>query len=216
MSDPEKPIQEKPYMTPQQVAERFMVSPITVRSWVTRGWLQAELTAGGHRRFLVSAVDAFARSRELANKRPLNNTEQAAPRILIVDDDAQIAHYLNELITNAEQMVLVETACDGFDAGFKVRQFNPDVVLLDLMMPGMNGFETCRRIKREAETSAIRVIAMSGFPSTENRQQILDAGAEHCLAKPLDESALLDLLGLTLAMQHPASEMSADRNIAMS
>jgi CheY-like chemotaxis protein len=70
-------------------------------------------------------------------------------------------------------------------------------MLLDLMMPGMDGFEVCSRLKADNATKNIRVVAMTGYPSDENVNRILAAGAECCLAKPLDREKLLAVLGLS-------------------
>jgi excisionase family DNA binding protein len=131
---------KKPYLTPNEVAQWMMVSPITVRSWAQRGLLQAEVTPGGHRRFRLEEVERFARQWNPAgNKGP--------QRILIVDDNKAFAGFLMELLGEGEQPMVVEAAYDGFDAGRKVHTFSPDIVLLDLMMPGIKGTEVCRQIK---------------------------------------------------------------------
>jgi len=181
----------KSYLTPNQVAELLMVSTATVRQWAEKGELNALTTPGGHRRFLPGEVDAFARKRGLT----LNLIEGDVLRVLIVDDDAQLNRYLVALLAGFPERYITETASDGFMAGMKVKEFAPHIVLLDLMMPNMNGFEVCRLLKTDRKTRAIRVIAMTGYPSSENITQIMQAGAEVCLPKPLDKTVLLDYLG---------------------
>jgi len=77
-----------------------------------------------------------------------------------------------------------------------VSEFNPHVVLLDLMMPGLNGFQVCKDLRASPSTKNIRVIAMTGYPSSENVAEILDAGAETCLSKPFSNELLRQQLGL--------------------
>lgn len=179
----------KPYLTPNEVAQWMMVSPVTVRGWAQKGLLQAEVTPGGHRRFRYEEVQRFARQWNPAgNKGPL--------KVLIVDDDRAVVGFLRELLEGEEHPVVVETAHDGFDAGRKVHAFSPDIVLLDLMMPGIRGTEVCRQIKQIPGLASVRVIAMSGYLSAENEAELLAAGAECCLAKPIDTARLLQLLGL--------------------
>lgn len=179
----------KPYLTPNEVAQWMMVSPVTVRGWAQKGLLQAEVTPGGHRRFRYEEVERFARQWNPAgNKGPL--------KVLIVDDDRAVVGFLRELLEGGEHPVVVETAHDGFDAGRKVHAFVPDIVLLDLMMPGIRGTEVCRQIKQIPGQASVRVIAMSGYLSPENEAELLAAGAECCLAKPIDTMRLLKLLGL--------------------
>lgn len=179
------------YLTPQEVAALLMVSPVTVRQWAQRGLLRAELTPGGHRRFLLDEVERFAGERGLS----LHWPGAESRRILVVDDDHQLAAYLSALLEAGGGAVEVEAAHDGFEAGRKVDSFRPDVLLLDLMMPGLDGFAVCRRLKGDPGTRAIRVLAMTGYHTPENAQRILAEGAEACLAKPFTAEELFAHLG---------------------
>ena len=180
------------YLTPNEVAEMMMVSPVTVRQWASKGELPALTTPGGHRRFVRQDVELFAKKRGLTFL-PMTTSEM---RILIVDDDHQFSDYLKEMLTLASSDVKVELAYDGFEAGQKIETFQPNIVLLDLMMPGLDGYEVCHRIKEDPRTKSIRIIAMTGYPTEENKEHIMSEGAEVCLAKPLKREQLLDLLGL--------------------
>lgn len=180
---------KKPYLTPNEVAQWMMVSPITVRSWAQRGLLQAEVTPGGHRRFRLEEVERFARQWNPAgNKGP--------KRILIVDDNKAFAGFLMELLGEGEHPMIVEAAYDGFDAGRKVHTFSPDIILLDLMMPGIKGTEVCRQIKEIPGQANVRIIAMSGYLSRENEAELLAAGVECCFSKPIDTARLFQVIGL--------------------
>jgi excisionase family DNA binding protein len=182
-------LKSKPYLTPNEVAQWMMVSPITVRGWAQKGMLQAEVTPGGHRRFRREEVERFARQWNPAgNRGPL--------RVLIVDDDKSVVGFLKELLEGAADPVTVEVAYGGFEAGRKVHAFTPDIVLLDYMMPGIRGAEVCRQIKQIPGLANVRVIGMSGFLSPENEAELIAAGAECCLTKPLDTSRLLTLMGV--------------------
>lgn len=178
-------------LSPGQVAERFGVSPVTVRSWADKGWLRAQTTPGGHRRFLLSELDRFVQTRALLRARPSG----AALRVLIVDDDLQLVGFLKDFLCDRPIPIVLESAHDGFDAGTKVQTFQPHFLLLDLMMAGIDGFEVCRRIKADSRTSGIRVVAMTGYHTPENVAKIRAAGAEICLKKPLPMDFLLTLLG---------------------
>ena len=182
----------KPYLTPNEVAEMLMVSPVTVRQWAQKGLLDAENTPGGHRRFLRREVENFARKRGLTLQLP----DQGALRILVVDDDRLVAESLMALFEELPEPISVEVAYDGFDAGRKVLAFQPNIVLLDLVMHGLDGFQVCARLKSDPTTKAVRIIAMTGHPSQENIQRIVEAGAEVCLSKPLDIPTLLRVIGL--------------------
>lgn len=183
----------KLYLTPGQVAELFMVTAAAVRLWAEKGELKALMTPGGHRRFLKTDMLEFAKSRNLE----LKEIENKKQRVLIVDDDKQFSGYLSKLLKKYPEQFVVDVANDGFAAGIKVPVFQPDIVLLDLMMPGLDGFQVCQRLMSYENGESIRVIAMTGYPTLENNERILAAGAEACLAKPIDRENLFKLLGIT-------------------
>lgn len=179
----------KPYLTPNEVAQWMMVSPITVRGWAQKGMLQAEVTPGGHRRYRREEVERFARQwNPVGNRGPL--------RVLVVDDDRSVVGFLKELLEGSAGHVTVEVAYDGFEAGSKVHAFVPDIVLLDYMMPGIKGSDVCRKIKQIPGLSNVRVIGMSGLLSPENAAEMVAAGAECCVTKPIEGSPLLTLMGI--------------------
>src|SRR5271168_4799111 len=179
-----KKSKQKTHLTPNEVAELLMVNPVTVRQWAARGLLRSLTTPGGHRRFLLSDVEEFARSR---GSTPVARRSGRPDRILIVDDDPNVTR----LIEERDEDVETEVARDCFDAGVKVESFRPHALVLDLMMPGIDGSEVCRRLRARPTLNHIRIVAVTGFPSTENVDRILAAGADACLPKPLDAERLL-------------------------
>jgi len=183
----------KTHLTPNEVAELLMVNPVTVRQWAARGLLRSVTTPGGHRRFLLRDVEEFARSRGAT---PVARNCGRPERILIVDDDPNLSRLLARLIQERDSRVETQIARDGFEAGVKVESFRPHALVLNLMMPGMDGFEVCRRLRARPTLDHIRIVAVTGFPSPENVDRILAAGADACLAKPLDSERLLLELGL--------------------
>jgi excisionase family DNA binding protein len=189
-----KKSRQKTHLTPNEVAELLMVNPVTVRQWAARGLLRSLTTPGGHRRFLLSDVEEFARSRGAT---PVARKSGRPDRILIVDDDPNVSRLIAGLIQERDARVETEIANDGFEAGVKVESFRPHALVLDLMMPGMDGFEVCRRLRARPTLNHIRIVAITGFPSPENVDRILAAGADACLPKPLDSERLLLELGLT-------------------
>jgi DNA-binding response OmpR family regulator len=120
---------------------------------------------------------------------PLANTHSSRKKILIVDDDPQI----QKLFTKILSVHNYETAVgsDGFEAGIKVKEFKPGLIILDLFMPGMDGFEVCKRIKENSSTSHIKILALTGYDTKENRDRIMQAGADGYLAKPVKRRTLL-------------------------
>lgn len=165
-----------------------MVSPVTVRQWAQKGMIPALTTAGGHRRFLKEDVARFARERGM--RLPGNDRS-----VLVVDDDVQLNNYLVALLTTSVDDVQVHSAYDGFEAGKMVQQLQPEVVLLDIMMPGMDGVQVCRSIKADDTTAHAVVVGMTGHHSPGIEQRMLEAGAVTLLRKPFAAEELLEHCG---------------------
>ncbi len=199
------------YLTPNQVAELFMVSPVTLRQWAQRGLLEAHTTPGGHRRYRLDVVREFARRRGVEDVLETNlggaleeEDAEGVPegevddrkRVLVVDDDRQLNGLLVEMLPQYDDRVIVESAYDGFEAGRKVQSFRPHIVLLDIMMPRVDGFEVCRQLKSDPATMHIRVVAMTGYYSPETSRRIMAAGADYLLRKPFPNEEVLRACGL--------------------
>jgi len=188
----------KALYTPNEVATLLGVSPVTVRQWAQKGLIEARTTAGGHRRFTREAVAAFAARMGVTLPHELTG-EASHPRVLIVDDDRQLNAMLVALITSRVPGVEVESAFDGFDAGRRVHRLKPSLVVLDIMMPGIDGVEVCRQIKSDPDLARARVIAVTGHFTPELEQRILAAGAERLLKKPFATEELIAACRLTEA-----------------
>ncbi|MFP6816409.1 MAG: response regulator [Pseudomonadales bacterium] len=170
-------ITSKDFLTPTEVAGLLMVSPITVRQWAQKGMLQAQTTAGGHRRFTMDSVREFAREYQI-------ELPSEADKLLIVDDNRQFNNFLAALFATNVPSLEILTAYDGFEAGRLVEQFKPTVVVLDVMMPGIDGLEVCRSLKSDPQTQDIRVVAMTGYHTPQLQKKMLAAGAQVLLSKP--------------------------------
>ena len=186
------PYKRKQYYKTSEVAQMLMVSTITIRQWENKGKLKAVMTLGGHRRFLHSDIEKFARKNNLS----LQFSDEGMLRVLVVDDDEQLGNYLFDLLQGLPTEIEVKVARDGFAAGGLVYSFSPHIVLLDLMMSGLDGFQVCKEIKQEHGMRNIRVIAMTGFHSEENIKKIISQGVETCLKKPFEPEQLYDAMGI--------------------
>ena len=178
-------------LAPSEAATLLGVSPITVSKWARKGLLQAHVTLGGHRRFTYSEISRFASEQGMTLFMPTD----APQRVLVVEDDQQFAGFLREALMIPDSEIEVLIAEDGFEAGRMVQKFHPHIVLLDIMLPGIDGFSVCRQLRADPELKQVRVIAMTGYFSRENVERILAAGAEVCLEKPFTRAQLLEALG---------------------
>lgn len=110
-------------------------------------------------------------------------------KILVVDDESAARAALETLLRR--EGFEVRDASDGATALAECAAFRPDLILLDILMPGIDGFEVCRRIKTTPETRLIPVVLITGLSATEDRIQGINAGADDFLSKPIDLNELL-------------------------
>jgi excisionase family DNA binding protein len=170
------------------VARMLGVAVSSVSKWIDEGTLTAGRTPGGHRRIEKDDLVRFLRQQKLRIPAEL----QTSPvRILIADDEEPFTKWLKEEIGERYPHLDVVVAHDGYSAGEMVGLAKPDVVILDLHMPGIDGFEVCRRIKANPLIKHICVIAVTADASPLVRSRILKLGACVCLVKPFDSAVVL-------------------------
>ncbi len=177
------------------IAEMLHVDPGSVANWIDQGLLKAHRTPGGHRRVIIDDLVRFLRE----HKMPIPPELETTPvRILVVDDEEPVTKLIARAIRTQFPDFEVIEANDGFRAGATIATIRPDVVILDLRMPGMDGYDVCRMIKSQETTRHAEVIAITAYPSPESKKQILDCGARVCLNKPLDLDRLLKEVKMSL------------------
>lgn len=186
-------MREKSVFTTFESAKLCHVSPLSIINWVNAGRLPAFRTPGGHRRIRREDLVRFMRENGIPIPEDLRDGSGRA-RVLVVDDEPGIREVIAEHLTSRPNPYEVMTAADGFEAGRLVATFRPDAVLLDLRMPGLDGFQVCRTIKADPDTASTVVIAMTGYYTPETEARILECGAQRCVAKPVEPSALAAML----------------------
>jgi len=159
----------------------------------------------------------FPRSAESHSATPSPIELSVTGRVLVVDDvRASLAMLESQLLS---EYLEVATAASGSEALEILPRFRPDVVLLDVVMPGMDGFEVCRRIKSTPETSHVPVVMVSGRDDPELRVRALEVGAEDFLAKPVDPEALVaqvrSLVRYKVAMDELIAREQAGRDYGL-
>ena len=185
----------KKALSTSQVARILGVAVGSVANWIDQGQLKAGRTPGGHRRVTAEDLVEFLRRQKLPVPPEL---APLPPKVLIVDDEPSVTKLIAAEITEKHPGFEVLEAHDGFAAGELVGSARPDVVILDLRMAGMDGFEVCRRIKARKETRDTTVIAMTAYHSPETEDRILQCGARKYLVKPLDMGVLLEEIEIVL------------------
>ena len=169
-----------------KAAKICFVARQTMWRWVKSGELKGFPTPGGKYKIRKEDLESFIQKK--MKYLPVADFLQRK-KILIVNDEPQVLKMLNKMLSS--NGYLVEEALDGFDVGAKTMQFKPDLMILDLYMSGMDGFEVCGRIKENPKTSHIKIIAYTGFDTKDNRDQIMKAGADGYMVKPWKKSVLL-------------------------
>jgi excisionase family DNA binding protein len=179
------------------VAKICCVTPTTVIRWIEDGLIPAFKTVGGHRRVRREDLEKVCRDRSIPFNIP---TGTEVGRILVIDDEPVVLELVRDVVKELSHKFEVAVAKDAFDAGRLVVSFRPQLIFLDLMMPGVDGFEVCTRLKKDPATTNTEVIAITGYYTDANMERIINAGAAACLKKPLDvlevRSRVLDAFNL--------------------
>lgn len=128
------------------------------------------------------------------NSIPLDNLELEKTgkiKVLIVDDDAEIVELMVDVL-NRDGRMEIRTASSGYDAGLLTQQFMPDVIILDYMLPDVNGNIVCQTIKRNEQFQHIKIIIVSGVVNQDEIEDLLNAGAAGFIKKPFNIAELVD------------------------
>jgi len=125
------------------------------------------------------------------NSIPLDNLDSGRKKVLVVDDDAEIVELISDILTR-DGRYEIRTASSGYEAGMVTQQFHPDLILLDYMLPDVNGNVVCQTIRNNPEFESTRIIIVSGVIKQEEIDQLLKSGAEDYVKKPFSISEILD------------------------
>lgn len=166
-------------LTTGQAASHCQVSTPTLKSWIREGRLRAFKTPGGHARIAVDEFQRFLKRHHM----PTYPIPPAPAGVLVVDDEPQLVDMLVEFLTHHPRGFKIETASDGYEALIKLGSLRPALLILDVMMPKLDGIEVCRHLRSNPETRAIRILGVTGYPAA--APELLAAGADAVLVKPL-------------------------------
>ncbi len=140
--------------------------------------------------------------------------DESRPRILVVDDDALIRQFLEDQLTG--EGYLVSTAREGEEALAKVAAEPPDLILLDVMMPKVDGFEVCRRLKSDERTILIPVVMVTALTATDQRIKGIEAGADDFLSKPYNRLELFTRVRSLLKLKRHTDELENAETVLFS
>jgi len=191
-----KDLRQDTLLTSYEAGSLLQADPSSVNKWVKEGRLPACHTPGGHSRIMAHDLVAFMH--QLRMPVPQELTKIGQRLLLVVDDDPLQLRAMQRMLKPYAPALEVRFADNGVEALVQVGLFRPHAVLLDVVMPNLDGIEVCRRFKAMNETRDISVIVNSAHLTPEMEEQAKAAGAVRCLHKPVDVGELLELLGVNL------------------
>ncbi|NLF72247.1 MAG: response regulator [Candidatus Anammoximicrobium sp.] len=183
-----KAMSAKTVFTTGEAAKICKVSQQTIIRCFDNGSLKGFRVPGSKfRRIPRDQLFAFMRD----NGIPTDALESGKRKVLIVDDDEELVELLSDVFEKDGRFE-VKTANNGFDAGMQVREFRPDLVVLDVMLPDINGKEVCQRIRSDETLEAVKIICISGMVEQDKVAELRMAGANDFMHKPFNVDRLLD------------------------
>lgn len=183
-------------LTTGQIAQYCHVSHRAVLQWVASGKLKAYRTPGNHSRVSVDDFLAFLHQYSMPVPAQLQ-LPVCQKKVLIVDDDRGIVSSIQRMLT-LENKYIIEVAYNGFEAGKKFATFSPDLIILDIRMPGMDGYQVCANIRSDPKNKNIKILAISGVSENDEIKKIMDLGADDYLGKPFSNIILMERISRLL------------------
>jgi len=187
-------MRKRAFFTTFEISQICGVNPTTVQNWVKTKRLKAFQTPGKHRRVRREDLVAFLTQFGMPIPPELgaDETPNNLPVVLIVDDDADARNVIADTLRSRGYEINAMEAQNGVDALLAIGRTKPDMIILDVLMPNMNGYDVCERLKANNDTRMIKIVAISGDHSPEVRERILTAGADVFFTKPLDMVSFCD------------------------
>lgn len=178
----------KTVFTTGEAAKICKVSQQTIIRCFDSGQLKGFRVPGSRfRRIPREQLYAFMRD----NGIPTDALESGKRKVLIVDDDEELVELISDVLERDGRFE-VRVANNGFDAGMVVKEYRPDLVVLDIMLPDINGKEVCQRIRADANLEDVRVICISGMVEEDKVGELMAAGANDFMHKPFEVERLID------------------------
>ena len=191
----------KSVFTTGEAAKICKVSQQTIIRCFDNGTLKGFRVPGSRfRRIPWEQLYAFMKE----NNIPTDALESSKKKVLVVDDDEVLVDLMVDAF-KADGRFETRTANNGFDAGMLVKEIKPDLVVLDVMLPDINGKEVCQRVRSDSTLASVQIICISGMVEQDKIQDLRDAGANDFLSKPFDVDKLMERSYALLEMESAPS-----------
>ena len=190
----------KTVFTTGEAAKICKVSQQTIIRCFDNGQLKGFRVPGSRfRRIPREALYKFMKD----NGIPTDALESGKRKVLLVDDDPDLVEVINKALDDDGRFE-VRIAANGFDAGMMVKEYRPDLIILDVMLPDINGKEVCQRVRADTTLEDVRIICISGMIEEDKIQELKLSGADDFLHKPFMVEELIDRMCVHLEIE-PAS-----------
>ena len=178
----------KTVFTTGEAAKICKVSQQTIIRCFDNGQLKGFRVPGSRfRRIPREALYKFMKD----NGIPTDALESGKRKVLLVDDDPDLVDLINKALEDDGRFE-VRIAGNGFDAGMMVKEYRPDLIVLDVMLPDINGKEVCQRVRADPTLEDVRILCISGMIEEDKIQELKLSGADDFLHKPFDIEVLID------------------------
>src|SRR5437763_128912 len=131
---------------------------------------------------------------------PTDALESGRRKVLLVDDDTELVEVMTKFLEEDGRFD-VKIATTGFDAGMLVKEYRPDMLVLDVMLPDINGKEVCQRVRADSTMEEVRILCISGMIEEDKIQDLRLAGADDFMHKPFDAEMLIERMCKMLEME---------------
>ena len=190
----------KTVFTTGEAAKICKVSQQTIIRCFDNGQLKGFRVPGSRfRRIPREALYKFMKD----NGIPTDALESGKRKVLLVDDDVELVELMTKVLEEDGRFE-VRVATTGFDAGMMVKEYRPDLIVLDVMLPDINGREVCHRVRDDKSLEDVRILCISGMIEEDRIQELKLSGADDFLHKPFDIEELIDRMCGLLEIE-PAS-----------
>lgn len=178
----------KTVFTTGEAAKICKVSQQTIIRCFDSGQLKGFRVPGSRfRRIPREQLYSFMRD----NGIPTDALESGKRKVLIVDDDQELVELIVDVL-DKDGRFEVRSVNNGFDAGMMVKEYHPDLIVLDVMLPDINGREVCQRVRTDKSMDDVRIICISGMVEEEKIEDLKNAGANDFLHKPFEVETLIE------------------------
>lgn len=188
------------FLTLYEAGKICGVSLKDVSEWISQGLIPASTTGDGHCRIKRKDLQAFMRRQGILMHKM---NEEDRKKILVVDDNKLLVDTIVEGLQEEPYHYEIISASDGFEAAVQIRDAKPDLLVLDIMMPDIDGHEVCRKLKSDETAKEIKIIVLSAYLDDENLEKMKQCGADACFSKPLSLKSLKKEIRRMLGIEVP-------------